>query len=77
MGAFAWERYRTRALDTVGRGHVTSGTQSIAYHKQQRVLLRPRSGPSKAARPREKKPALKKALNLVESFKRSWWLYRG
>ena len=28
-------------------------------------------------RPREKKPALKKALNLVESFKLSWWLYRG
>ena len=26
-------------------------------------------------RPREKKPALKKALNLVESFKFSWWLY--
>ena len=28
-------------------------------------------------RPREKKPALKKALNLVESFKFSWRLYRG
>ena len=28
-------------------------------------------------RPREKKPALKKALNLVESFKLSGWLYRG
>ena len=28
--SLAWERYRTRALVTVGRGHVTSGTQSIA-----------------------------------------------
>ena len=28
-------------------------------------------------RPREKKPAFKKALNRVESFKLSWWLYRG
>ena len=28
-------------------------------------------------RPREKKPALKKGLNLVESFKLSWWLCRG
>ena len=37
------------------------------------------SGPvqSVVAWPREKKPALKKALNLVESFKLSWWLYRG
>ena len=30
-----------------------------------------------ATRPREKKPALKKALNGVESFKLSWWPYRG
>ena len=35
------------------------------------------SSPSAPARPREKKPALKKALNLVESFKISWWLFRG
>ena len=40
MGAFAWERYRTRALVTVGRGHVTSGTQSIAFH----IIVRVRDG---------------------------------
>ena len=31
---------------------------------------------SRSGRPREKKPALKKALNVVESFKHSWRLYR-
>ena len=34
VGAFAWERYRTRALVTVGRGHVTSGTQSSYRHSK-------------------------------------------
>ena len=45
---------------------------ALAYSRE-----RPYNFSCLSARPREKKAALKKALNRVESFKLSWWLYRG
>ena len=53
---------------------------TLSHAKRSFALFVPplSNGTSRAtSRPREKKPALKKALNRVESFKLSWWLYRG